>query len=307
MPRVLLPECMQGVELGPLLGTGANGRTYIARWQGSRVAVKCVELREREPEALPEYAQQAITGSGGSDPGSMALVEAVLSKALRHPHIVTTHTYGVRESGRHMGTRYKEVWIVQDLCTMGPLIRAVEQGRFKNELGAPRLLFVVLTAAEVAGALAYLHSKGVVHGDLSSNNVLLNSSTKDQRRFVALVSDFGLARPLEVLTQLSTDTYGTISFMPPELVLNQKLSPAVDIYSFGVLLWEMMSGCRAWADMSSLQILAAITTGRQLQVSDSWPRRIQSLISRCLDSNPKERPSATAVLEELELMLAPRQ
>ncbi len=64
-------------------------RTYIARWQGSRVAVKCVELREREPEALPEYAQQAITGSGGSDPGSMALVEAVLSKALRHPHIVS--------------------------------------------------------------------------------------------------------------------------------------------------------------------------------------------------------------------------
>ena len=82
----------------------------------------------------------------------------------------------------------------------------------------------------------YLHTVGVVHGDLKGANVLLKSTATDPRGFMCKLADFGLSRVLDLdMTHISTHTYGTISYMPPELLSQGKMTRACDVYSFGML------------------------------------------------------------------------
>ena len=89
---------------------------------------------------------------------------------------------------------------------------------------------------DTASGLDYLHSIGVVHGDLKTANVLLKGSTRDVRGFACKISDFGLSRVLDLdATHISTRTYGTIVYMPAELLLSGRMTTATDIYSLGLM------------------------------------------------------------------------
>lgn len=82
----------------------------------------------------------------------------------------------------------------------------------------------------------YLHTVGVLHGDLKGANVLLKSTATDPRGFMCKLADFGLSRVLDLdMTHISTHTYGTISYTPPELLSQGKMTRACDVYSFGML------------------------------------------------------------------------
>ncbi len=89
---------------------------------------------------------------------------------------------------------------------------------------------------DIAAGMDYLHTVGVLHGDLKGANVLLKSTATDPRGFMCKLADFGLSRVLDVdMTHISTHTYGTISYMPPELLSQGKMTRAADVYSFGML------------------------------------------------------------------------
>ncbi|KAI8476229.1 MAG: kinase-like domain-containing protein [Monoraphidium minutum] len=104
----------------------------------------------------------------------------------------------------------------------------------------PRLLSRL---RDVAAGMAYLHSRGVLHGDLKAANVLLQRSARAPFGAVAKVADFGLSRIMaEGQTHRSTTAMGTITHMPPELLCDGKLSPAADVYSFGVVMWWAAAG-----------------------------------------------------------------
>lgn len=82
----------------------------------------------------------------------------------------------------------------------------------------------------------------------------------------AMVCDFGMARDMAVRTRFQTQTYGTITHMPPELLLHDTLGKAGDVYAWGVLAWEMLAGCRAWAALNYGQVINAVAIeGRSLQ------------------------------------------
>ncbi|GLC36181.1 hypothetical protein PLESTF_001471200 [Pleodorina starrii] len=209
------------------------------------------------------------------------------------------------------GSNMIQTWILLEFCDKGCLQEAIDRGWLRTERsalqGGPNLAAVLATAREVASALAYLHAANVVHGDLSGWNVMLCSSgtaaAEGGRGFVAKVADFGLSRTLEIRSKMQTANYGTLSHMPPELVLHGTVSRAVDVYSFGVLLWQMYTGSRPWAGLTHSQIIMLIGSGEaRLVFPPNTPRSYEALMRSCTDRDPDQRPPFTEVVKSLEEM-----
>lgn len=127
---------------------------------------------------------------------------------------------------------------------MGSIFTAVKDGFFHadRERGLPNLQRIVPAAIDVARALEHLHAVGVIHGDLKSQNVLLQASDSDERGYVCKVCDFGFSRLAINRTHIQTFTCGSVRAMPPEVLKDGFLTPAADVYSFGILLWELLRG-----------------------------------------------------------------
>ncbi len=156
--------------------------------------------------------------------------------------------------------------------------------------------------------MSYLHSNNGVHGDLSGWNVMLASAgaaaAEGGRGFVAKVADFGLSRTLELRSKMQTANYGTLSHMPPELVLNGTVSRAVDVYSFGVLLWQMYTGSRPWSGLTHSQIIMMISKGEaRLVFPPGTPKTYEALMRGCTAPKPEDRPCFSDVVKQVEEML----
>lgn len=234
-----MPTAFTDVRLGPLIGRGAYGRVYRGSWNGNTVAVKVMETTERlaspdDPHGRPP------PGDDGGEPhgGARGIFEAVLSSSLSHPNVVHTYQYAVRpitrpnasgtavlggaqrgsmDAGAGRPNNLSEVWLISEFCNRGPLLTAIERGAFLTQpsaqYGQPNLIAVLQTLQEIAAAMHYLHSHGIVHGDLTGGNVLLTSSDKDARGFSAKVVDFGLSRVCGEDGYLHTKTMGCAEYM----------------------------------------------------------------------------------------------
>ncbi|KAL4434067.1 hypothetical protein ABPG75_000508 [Micractinium tetrahymenae] len=289
-----LPEALAGLEMGPLVGSGSFGRVYRGQWRDGVVAVKVIDCTH-------------TSQLGSSDAAEAALAEAELSKSLRHPCIVETFEYAMLTGAGSAPTR--TLWMVQQMCNHGTLIEAADRGwlRKMRSLTAPPDMRVVLrTLREVADGMAFLHSNDVLHCDLTGNNVLLEAvepSAEDDRGFRARVGDFGLAR--SVAGALTTATFGTCSHMAPELMSDGLLSKAADVWSFGVLCWEMYSGVRAYVGHRMPHIVFLVTSGRGvLKLPDGAPAGYDALMRSCLNVDHTQRPSFSELVRTIDGLLA---
>ncbi|KAL4448329.1 hypothetical protein ABPG75_005548 [Micractinium tetrahymenae] len=295
------PEVLSEVTLGPLIGTGSCGRCFRGLWQGGRVCVKIVDCYF----SAEGGARGSLRDDSASTMGPQAaLVEALLARSLSHPHIVTTFTHGV--STEELPCRNKvhqQVWIVSEFMNRGSLLDAIDRGLLTLPSGQPNLHAVLAAAIEMAGALSYLHSCEVIHGDLTPSNVLLSSSTKDARRWVCKVSDFGLstlvARGRDTMQRNSS--FGTVTHMPPELLTAGTLSKSTDVFSFGIIFLEMYYGRRAWLGSNPVQVFAQASAGKlPFEIPGEAPASLARLLRRCLALDPSLRPAFGKVLSELQ-------
>ena len=95
---------------------------------------------------------------------------------------------------------------------------------------------IIQTCQDIARGMKYLHDNNVIHGDLKSSNILLQRNAADPRGYVAKVADFGLSRQMvSGQTHMSTSFFGTVTHMPPEVLMQGHLSLGADIYSFGMI------------------------------------------------------------------------
>ncbi|PNW77428.1 hypothetical protein CHLRE_10g436100v5 [Chlamydomonas reinhardtii] len=204
-----------------------------------------------------------------------------------------------------------QTWLIMEYCDRGCLQDAVDRGWLRVssalESSGPRMDAVLATAVELASALAFLHSKDIVHGDMSAWNIMLCTSgataTVGGRGFVAKIADFGLARHLDIRTKIETRTYGTLTHMPPEALRDGVMSKATDVYSLGVLLWQLYTSSRPWAGLRHGQIIVMVVTQRaRLRFPDGTPPAYEALALACMEHDPKKRPAIEAVLAELEVM-----
>lgn len=289
-----LPEVLAGLEMGPLVGSGSFGRVYRGQWRDRVVAVKVIDCT---------HTSQA----GSSGAAEVALAEAELSKSLRHPSIVETFEYAMLTGSGPAPSR--TLWMVQQMCNHGTLIEAADRGwlRKKRSLTAPPDMRAVLrTLREVADAMAFLHSHDVLHCDLTGNNVLLEAvepSAEDGRGFRARVGDFGLAK--SVAGAITTATFGTCSHMAPELMSDGLLTKAADVWSFGVLCWELYSGVRAYVGHRMPHIVFLVTSGRgALRLPDGAPAGFNALMQSCLNTDQTQRPSFAELVGSIDGLLA---
>lgn len=280
-----IPPRLSSLKRGPLLGKGSYGSVYWGTLGDSQVAIKVMEHA-----AGPEAAEQLWS----------AQYESMIASDLFHHDLVRTIDWC-----GHSDEQGGSVWIVQELCDKGSLSNALKEGRFREggELeGRPMMCAVLETALEVARGMQYLHSHDVLHGDLSSNNVLLISAD-NARGFEAKVTDFGLSRALGG-QDITTKTVGTVSHMPPEVLMEGLMAKSGDVYSFGVMLFELYTGNRAWAGSSQAQVIFAITCrNEKLKLPEDAPPRYVTLVDACMGDR-ENRPTFDYIRQELEAMLA---
>jgi TolB-like protein/Flp pilus assembly protein TadD len=262
------------------LGAGGMGEVYRATDSklGREVALKVLPAEmASSPERLERFRR-----------------EARVVAALNHPHIVTI--YSVEEAdGVH--------FLTMELVEGQPLDRVVPEGG----LPAPQILEIATALAE---ALAAAHEKGIVHRDLKPANVMVTSDGRVK------VLDFGLAKitaseqAASADSELPTDVQtregvvmGTVPYMSPEQVSGLKVDHRTDVFSLGVLLYEMAAGRRPFQGRSSAELASAILrdTPPALEASRSdLPDGLRRVITRCLQKEPGDRfPTAREAAEAL--------
>lgn len=259
---------------GPL-GRGSFGRVYKGLYKNRSVAIKVTQ-----------------NDSSGYKP-----LEALMTRWQHHDNVVATF-----DSATKKVKNFNEIWIVMELCEGGSLLRWIDRGYFRSSAsfheGGPDLPLILTAALQIANGLAFLHENDIIHGDLNCNNVLMTSD------FSCKISDFGLSR-MYVGCDLveSTERHGTITHMPIELIRDNLISKALDIYSFGVILYELFTSRRAWAGMRSHTITTQKIIGNSLSFPASTPHLYKSLAVECMNDQYLSRPSISSVKERLENMI----
>ncbi|KAL8129705.1 hypothetical protein V2J09_018860 [Rumex salicifolius] len=160
---------------------------------------------------------------------------------------------------------------------------------------------LVSFALDIARGMEYIHSQGVIHRDLKPENVLINED------FHMKIADFGIACE-EVNCDPFADDPGTYRWMAPEMIKDKFYGRKVDVYSFGLILWEMVSGSIPYEDMKPIQAAyAVVNKNLRPQIPKDCHPGMQALIEQCWSTQPDKRPEfwqIVKVLEQFESSLA---
>lgn len=163
----------------------------------------------------------------------------------------------------------------------------------------------LIIAMDAAFGMEYLHEKNIVHFDLKSDNFLVNMRVP--QRPVCKIGDLGLSK-MKKRTLVSGGVRGTLPWMAPELLTSDKESTVtekVDVYSFGFVMWELLTGEEPLANLSSKEVLAGIVRGDLRPEIPSWcDPAWRSLMERCWSSDPNLRPTFSEIAKELRAMSA---
>uniref|UniRef100_A0A8C5HX88 Mitogen-activated protein kinase kinase kinase n=1 Tax=Gouania willdenowi TaxID=441366 RepID=A0A8C5HX88_GOUWI len=204
-------------------------------------------------------------------------------RKLKHPNIITF---------KGVCTQAPCYCILMEYCAQGQLYEVLRAGRKIT----PSLM--VDWSMGIAGGMNYLHLHKIIHRDLKSPNMLI---THDD---LVKISDFGTSKELsDKSTKMSFA--GTVAWMAPEVIRNEPVSEKVDIWSFGVVLWEMLTGEVPYKDVDSSAIIWGVgNNSLQLPVPESCPDGFKILLRQCWNCKPRNRPSFRQILLHLDIASA---
>ncbi|MCP4896663.1 MAG: protein kinase [bacterium] len=266
---------LPGTRLGPYtilgpIGAGGMGEVYVARDPrlDREVAIKVLpEDVATNPERLQRFRQEATTAA-----------------ALNHPNILAVHDTGSHEDAPYVVTELLEGQTLGARLAAGrlPIPRAVEY------------------AAQIARGLAAAHDRRIVHRDLKPENLFVTTDG------VVKILDFGLAKialtdPTETQETKTLSVgegtapgtvMGTVGYMSPEQVRGEVVDHRSDLFSYGAVLYEMLTGSRAFSGESGVEILNAILKDEPADLSATRPDLPPTLVrtlERCLEKKPEDR------------------
>jgi formylglycine-generating enzyme required for sulfatase activity/predicted Ser/Thr protein kinase len=270
--RLQLPALIGKYELLEYLGGGMShvyrGRDTVI---GRPVVVKILtEMSNGDPEARARFLQ-----------------EARLAGNIQHENIVSVFDYG-----EHGGRPY----LVMEYLKGENLRDAIRGGRLGGLEDRLRI------TQDIASALEYVHAQGIVHRDIKPENVHIDAKGRVK------LMDFGIAKAADLSLTKAGMAMGTPFYMAPEQVQGRPTTPLVDIYAFGLLLYEVLTGVRGvnGDTMEALfyQILN-VTLDPQTMANAGAPPAVSELVLRCTAKRPEDRPqSFAAVIEQLRAVRA---
>ncbi|RCV37188.1 hypothetical protein SETIT_8G042900v2 [Setaria italica] len=251
------------------VASGSCGAMFLGTYGGEEVAVKILNPENLDQNAWSEFKQ-----------------EIYILREVDHPNIV-----------RFIGscTKPPQFYIVTECMSRGSLFDFLH-----NEHNVLDLPAVLKYALDVCRGMSYLHQKGIIHRDLKSANLLLG---KDH---VVKVADFGLARFQDEGGSMTAET-GTYRWMAPEVINHQPYDNKADVYSFAIVLWELMTSKIPYTTMSPLQAAVGVRQGLRPQLPENAHPRLLNLMQRCWEVLPSDRPSFTDIIAELEDIQAQAQ
>ena len=264
------------VQLHERVAVGGFAEVFRGTWNGTIVAVK--QLLERGQDVVTRLREEAV----------------VLSR-LRHPNLLL-----------FMGWCADPPFIATEFMRRGSLHNILR--RNGAPLGGPRTHHVALS---VARGMQYLHSRSppILHLDLKSPNILVDDKWRVK------IADFGLSRVRRnTLLSGRSNIHGTFEWMAPEMLRAENFDEKADVYSYGVVLWELLSApLTPWNELINVQVVAVVGYDRQRLVlglaaeeaarEDAAMRTIGELFWACAGNDPRGRPTFQMVLERLEAAL----
>lgn len=250
------------------IGSGAFGTVWTCNYKNMQCAAKVIDTTK-----FTKTAQQLLEN------------EIRIWSVLKHKN--TVEMYDVY----HEPTR---CIIICELAHGGTL-----RDRHKRmiRLGTkPRILTILNGIEQIAAGMIFIHSKGFLHRDLKSENILLSNDHE-----IYKISDFGLARNIEGNDK--TAETGSYRHMAPEVIRHEKYATPCDVYSFSMLLYEMLTLSEPFIHYTPVDAALAVATRGERPPLPPFPEQgLRSLIEDCWDQVPSSRPSFVDILERIQTL-----
>ncbi|MCD7446189.1 hypothetical protein HAX54_045246 [Datura stramonium] len=249
------------ITIGARVGIGFFGEVFRGIWNGTEVAVKVFLEQDLTEENIEDFANEI----------------SILSR-IRHPNVIL-----------FLGacTTPPRLSVITEFMEMGSLYHLIHVSGQKNNLSWQRRLKML---CDICRGLMCIHRMKIVHRDLKSGNCLVN------KHYKVKICDFGLSRSLTPTPVQDSSSAGTPEWMAPELIRNEPFTEKCDIFSLGVIIWELYTLKRPWEGVPAIQVVYAVANdGKRLEIPEG---PLGKLIADCW-AEPDERPSCEEILSRL--------
>lgn len=245
------------------VGSGSYGDLYRGTYCSQEVAIKVLRLERINPEMVRDFSQ-----------------EVYIMRKIRHKNVV-----------QFIGacTRHPNLCIVTEFMSRGSLYDFLHKHK-----GVFKLPFLLKVAIDVSKGMNYLHQNNIIHRDLKTANLLMDENE------VVKVADFGVAR-VQAQSGVMTAETGTYRWMAPEVIEHRPYDHKADVFSFGIVMWELLTGQLPYSSLTPLQAAVGVVQKdlRPLIPKNSHPR-LAELLERCWQQDPTQRPDFSEIIEILQ-------
>ncbi|AVL95162.1 putative serine/threonine protein kinase receptor [Moumouvirus australiensis] len=253
------------IQIGKQIGQGSYGTVYSGKWKGVEVAVKKFVKQKLSEKQMLDFRAEVALLSELSHPNIVVFIGACLMKP--------------------------DICIITEYMKNGSLRDVLKNNQ--NRLGFSKKIKMLLDAAN---GINYLHTSQpiIVHRDIKPMNILVDEN------YNARVADFGFARIKADNTTMTR--CGTPCWTAPEIIRGEKYDEKADVFSFGIVMWEVLTGKEPFAGHNFMKVSLDILEGARPQIPSDCPVDFKKLIKKCWHSSASKRPSMEEVIHELQII-----